>query len=122
MHNIPDKYTLWLALADLFFLDTEPDEEDYQRVADVLKTAGWNKEYTKSALILIAPSVKANLGGVIYSVIGNWSGFDKESLGKRIERRESLREKYPNWYFFLQDVHSKWMLKKLGMQRLLDKL
>lgn len=118
--NDPHSHDLRLALAELFFLDTEHDDVDYAGVAARLKHAGWDRARTHRELIeLVAPAVSANLGHGVYPVIGEWAGFDKAWLRERIERRIALRARHPRWYFWLQDRHARWMLGQLGINRLL---
>lgn len=115
-------HDLWLALAELFFLDTEPDHNDYRRVARLLHEAGWSEQDAIEALLLIAPIAGANLGFLIYPVIGAWAGFDKASLCEKIEARAISRQRYPKWYFYLQDKYSLWMLKELKWELLQQEL
>jgi hypothetical protein len=61
---------IWLALAELFFLDTEPQQHDFDYAVRLLKEAGWNREETERTLIeLIAPQVAGNLGYLVWPVI-----------------------------------------------------
>lgn len=114
---------LWLALAELFFLDTEPDQREYEMVAVSLQKAGWTRAQTAATLTdLIAPLVGANLGYLFYPVIGAWSGFDAETLIPRIRSLKQKREMHPRWYFMLQDWNSRRMLRILEMDRLLKLL
>ena len=114
---------LWVALAELFFLDTEFNEEHFINLAARLKESGWDRERTEKELVqFIAPVAGANLGYLIWPVIGEWAGFDRTDLCAKIRSAAAHREKHPNWYFFLSDRHSRWMLKKLDAQRLLEKL
>lgn len=114
---------IWLALAELFFLDTEPSEMDYERVAGLLKSNGWSREKTERTLIqLIAPNYAANLGFLIYPVIGEWAGFDGKVLESRVVQSQSLRVRYPNWYFSLSDWWCRKMLKALKLESFLNRL
>ena len=111
---------LWLSLAELFFLDTEPEQYEYESVAERLKQAGWTRAQTAAILTeLIAPVAGVNLGYLVYPVIGEWAGFDADTIITRIERLKKLRETKPRWYFMLQDWNSRRMLKILRMDRLL---
>lgn len=110
----------WLLLAELFFLDTEPGESDFRLAASALKGAGWSRERVRATLIeLIAPYAGANLGYLLYPVIGEWAGFDGAFLAARIRRRQSLRQRYPRWWFGLSDWYCARMLRALGLERLL---
>src|SRR5262249_38906123 len=83
---------LWLLLAELFFLDTEPADGDFRRAADALKGAGWTRERAHTTLVeLIAPIAGANLGYLLWPVIGEWVGFDRAHLSAKIRRSQALR-------------------------------
>jgi len=111
---------LWGALAELFFLDTEPEDHDFERVLRLLTEANWRPERTRAALIeLIAPIAGHNLGFLIYPVIGEWSGFDKADLCEKIQYLSERRARHPRWFFWLSDWYCARMLRKLGMDRLL---
>jgi hypothetical protein len=111
---------LWVALAELFFLDTEPQDHDFDRVARLLEEANWTPDHTRKTLIeLIAPVAGHNLGFLIYPVIGEWAGFDEAKLCKQIQRISDSRSRRPAWCFLLSDWYCEWMLRKLDMDRLL---
>ena len=75
----------WLLLADLFFLDTEPSEEDYQAAAVRLVQMGLGrKEAGEILLYEVAPIAGANLGYLLWPVIGVWDGFDAGRLCGKI--------------------------------------
>jgi hypothetical protein len=111
---------IWLELAELFFLDTEPTGQDFSRVAMLLIEARLTREQVRRELIeIIAPAAGDNLGYHIYPVIGQWSVFDPAVLMPRFERSAMLRATHPRWYFLIQDWLSRRMLQKLGIERLL---
>lgn len=121
----PDEQTmtLWVALAELFFLDTEPQDNDFNRCAEMLKKAGWGSDKTRETLIkLVAPTGGSNLGFLIWPVIGAWSGFDKKTLCEKIQSTAMRRAKRPDWHFLVSDWYCERMLKALGMERLLVQL
>ncbi len=114
---------IWVALAELFFLDTETDENEFQRVAKLLKASHWDRTRTEQTLIkFIAPHAGANLGFLIYPVIGEWAGFDEERLCEKIRRSISLRENKRAWYFLVSDWWCKKMLNRLEIEKLLQRL
>ena len=111
---------LWVALAELFFLDTEPQGYNFDYVLRLLVAANWTPGRTQATLVqLIAPIAGHNLGFLIWPVIGAWSGFDKADLCQRVERLADRRARYPKWYFRLSDWYCERMLRKLDMERLL---
>jgi hypothetical protein len=116
--------TIWLTLAELFFLDTEPNEQDFQHALTLLKDAEWTREKTNKVLVeLIAPHYGANLGYLIVPVVASeWAGFDKALLVSKIRHSVSLREKYPHWYFMLSDWWCAKLLHSLDINRLLNRL
>lgn len=110
---------IWLQLAELFFLDTEPTAEDYQHIGRMLIENGWTPEYTFDFIIkYIAPKYAANLGYFIYPAIGEWSGFDREELVNEVNRMIFLRNKYPSWYFLFSDWWMKRILRWLDFEKL----
>ena len=111
--------TLWVTLAELFFLDTETDPMGITNARRLLEVAGWDEAQTRRVLVqLIAPVAGANLGYLIWPVIGAWAGFDRASLCAKIRRRAALRALYPEWAFAAQDWYSLRMLRALGAERL----
>lgn len=112
-----------LALAELYFLDTEPSEADVVRGLALVTAAGWSREEAAAVLVrFIAPVAGANLGYLVYPVIGAWAGFDKDSLCGQINRLARNRARWPPWFYALSDWYCAWMLKKLGVDRLLSRI
>ena len=71
-----DREQVWLLLADLFFLDTEPPEVFYKSTAESLKRLGVTRHGAENILIYEVASVAgANLGYLLWPVIGNWGGL-----------------------------------------------
>ncbi len=123
MSEIQGDDQIWLALAELFFLDIQPEDHDYVSAARLIKQMGWNRHRTELVLVeLIAPVAGHNLGFLLYPVIGAWQGFDREDLRQKIQKRIRARERHPRWLILLQDWHSRRMLKSLEVYRLLDLL
>jgi hypothetical protein len=115
------EHPLWVALAELFFLDTESQNYDFDRVTRLLKEAKWSSQKTRRALIeLIAPIAGHNLGFLIWPVIGEWAGFDQTDLCRRIQCLSERRKKWPKWFFCASDWYCERMLKQLDMDRLLN--
>jgi hypothetical protein len=112
-----------LELANLFFLDTETDEKDFARVADLLKQTGWSRSQTEDVLIrLIAPNAGINLGYLLWPSIGEWAGFDESWLCDKVRHSIALRAQRPQWHFLISDWWCKRMLHQLGIDRLLNRL
>lgn len=116
----PTEESLWLALAELFFLDTEPGPGAYERVAELLQQAGWTRQQTRTVLIeIITPVAGANLGWLVYPVIGEWAGFSPETLLPQLRAMQQKRASRSRLRLYLQDMNSRRMLKKLEADRLL---
>ena len=113
----------WLLLADLFFLDTEPSEEDYQATAAHLVRMGLGrKEAGEILLYEVAPIAGANLGYLLWPVIGVWDGFDAEHLCGKIRRYVERRAARPQWHYYLQDRFMRWMVRQLETEKLLSRM
>jgi hypothetical protein len=111
---------LWAALAGLFFLDQEPGDEDFERVAKDLKRAGWSREKTEGVLVRgIAPHAG---GSPLWPVIGEGTDLDLERLTARVRRSLALREGRPPWFFCLSDWWHRRTLRQLGLEKLLGRL
>jgi hypothetical protein len=110
-------------LADLFFLDTEPQPVWFENAARRLKDRGWSRQQVELTLIeQVAPVAGANLGYLLWPIIGQWAYFDADWLNERIDRHQRLRAVSPRWRVRLSDFWSRHMLKQLKWQRLLDLL
>jgi len=120
---VEDKHRIWVELANLFFFDQEPTDADYQYVSSLLKDKSWSKEdVLQNVVEFIAPHVASNVGHGFYPVIGLWDGFDEGWLIKKIEHSMIIRQKYPKFYFGLQDKFNTRLVHKLGIERLLSLL
>jgi hypothetical protein len=74
---------VWSALSELW-LDTELEEEDLRRIAGVMSQSGYRvDELREIYLYEVAPVVSPNL----FSLAGEWAGFDEEWLFGEATRR-----------------------------------
>jgi hypothetical protein len=113
----------WLLLADLFFLDTEPTEDDYQATAARLVEMGLGrKEAGEILLNEVAPIAGANLGYLLWPVNGVWDGFDAEHLCGKIRCYVERRAARPQWHYYLQDRFMRWMVGQLDTEKLLSRM
>ncbi len=113
----------WLLLADLFFLDTEPDELDFQSAAEGLAEMSIKREEAEDILIHeVAPVAGANLGYLIWPVFGVWSGFDAADLYGRIGAHAKRRAARPQWQCAIQDRFMRWMVRQLEPERLWSRM
>ncbi len=118
-----DREKAWLLLADLFFLDTEPSERDYQTTAERLRQLGLGREEAEKILLYeVAPIAGANLGYLLWPVIGVWDGFDAADLCSKIGAYARRRAGRPQWHYFLQDRFIRWMVRQLEPEKLLSRM
>lgn len=93
--EISKRKPIWLALSE-FYLDTELNEADFKRIAEILKESGYSfRELKQINYEEVAPVVSPNT----LTVAGEWSGFDEEWLIEEIvkkinqEKRNSIFNK-----------------------------
>ena len=87
---IEERLPVWEALSD-FFLDTELDEADYRRIADVLASSPYSLSDTEE---ILRHEVYPVLIWNLRSVAGEWAGFDRDWLRESIEPRLNKRPKF----------------------------
>ena len=86
---IDDRLPVWEALSD-FFLDTELDETDHQRISEVLASSPYSIQDIEDILRFeVYPVLIWNLR----CVAGEWAGFDRDWLKGQIEPRLGKRPK-----------------------------
>ena len=96
-----DRFPVWDALSE-FFLDTELDIKDYERISTVLAGSKYTIEELQDILYYeVYPICKWNM----FSVAGEWAGFHPdwimENIAPKKDRRPKLR---------MGPIH-KWMFK-----------
>jgi hypothetical protein len=89
--QLAERLPVWEALSD-FFLDTELQTSDYERLAKVLAATKYTEGQIEDILIEeVFPVCKVNM----CSMAGEWIGFDsdwlKEQIGARFGRRSKSR-------------------------------
>jgi len=95
-----ERFPIWEALSD-FFLDTELDGKDYERIANILADSEYSvKELEEILRYEVYPGCIPNL----YCVAGEWAGFDPDWLQERILPHKDKRpwfRKYPlaSWMY-----------------------
>ena len=104
-------------------IDTEHPDSLYKSTADRLKRLGVSRQIAENILVYeAAPIAGVNLGYLLWPVIGNWGGFEREALFSTIRSYVRRRASRPRWSYFLQDCWLRWMVTRLGSERLLDLL
>ena len=89
--NKDERYPVWDALSE-FFLDTELDGSDYERISKVLANTKYTvKELQEILYYEVYPACKYNM----FSVAGEWAGFHPdwlmENIGPKKDKRPKLR-------------------------------
>ncbi len=100
---------IWSSISE-FYLDTELEDSDYQRIARVLLDSKLEfKELKQIDLFEVFPVVKSNL----FSVAGVWGGFDKVWLYASCEKAYQKKDR-PIFQFKTRVYHFffKWMTKE----------
>ena len=111
-----------LELANLFFLDTEHSENFHKLAANHLKETSLSVTELRQILEKqVAPVAGVNLGYLIFPVIGEWSGFDKEDLAQKIKYYSNKRNKRPQWLYCIQDFFVRRMIKDLETEKFFQK-
>ena len=86
---IENRLPVWEALSE-FFLDTELDDTDYQRIAEVLVLSTYSIQETEDILRFeVYPVLIWNLR----SMAGEWAGFNRDWLREMIEPRLNRQPK-----------------------------
>lgn len=89
---LDERFPVWNALSD-FFLDTELDSSDYDRIAGILAESPYSTEELRDILSFeVTPVCRFNL----FSIAGEWSGFDPDWLNSRILPK---KDKRPKWAY-----------------------
>ncbi|AXQ27791.1 hypothetical protein D0B54_03490 [Solimonas sp. K1W22B-7] len=84
--DLKQRKPVWEALSE-FWLDTELQESDFDRIAGVMARSPYSLEEIRDIhRYEVAPAVSANLAGVA----GEWAGFDSKWLVERC-RAQALR-------------------------------
>lgn len=102
---LDERFPVWDALSE-FFLDTEHDAADYDRIAGILAKSSYSTEELRDILSFeVTPVCRWNL----FSIAGEWSGFDREWLNARILPRKDQRPRwaYAHFYKWLYQRHWK---------------
>jgi len=94
---IDERLPVWEALSD-FFLDTELDDRDYQRISEVLASSPYSMADTEDILRFeVYPVLIWNLR----SIAGEWAGFDRDwlrdQIAPRLNRRPKIRIPILQW-------------------------
>ncbi len=87
--EIERRKLVWAALSELW-LDTELADDDLRRIAGAMRDSGYGLgELREIYLFEVAPVVFANL----FTVAGEWAGFDQDWLFAEAARRAGKRNR-----------------------------
>lgn len=99
--QIEERLPIWDALSE-FFLDTELEPNDYERIAQRLAASAYSENEIEDILVCeVCPVCRWNM----VSVAGEWSGFDEEWLKEKIGARYGKRFRFQ----FLFASRHRWM-------------
>lgn len=87
---VEERLPVWEALSE-FFLDTELDAGDYDRIASVLAASPYSIQDIED---ILRHEVYPVLIWNLRSVAGVWAGFDRDWLREAIEPRLNRRSKF----------------------------
>ena len=103
--NIEDRIPVWEKLSQ-FYLDTELDYYDYRQIALTIIQSPFSLEQVKKINRReVFPILYVNL----LTMTGEWSGFDKDWLVEKIEKRGRRRNALSKLGLFIIHGPLKWM-------------
>ena len=102
---MPDeRFPVWAALSE-FFLDTELNETDYQRIASALVKSGYTVGKLRDILYFeVYPACYLNL----LDVAGEWAGFPPDWIMRNIAPRKDKKPLLPVGPLFLWMFQRHW--------------
>lgn len=113
--NHDERFPVWDALSE-FFLDTELDEKDYDRISSVLAASDYSIRQIEEILFFeVYPACKWNM----CSIAGEWAGFHPEWIEENIGRRKDKRRRFRLSPFsrWMYSRHWKAVAKAIGKKR-----
>lgn len=103
--NLKDRKPIWLALSE-FYLDTELQESDLKEIASKIRESPYSLEDVKTInKYEVFPVLQPNL----FSVTGEWTGFNEEWLTKNITASLAKRNTFKKLRIECSYVMFKWM-------------
>jgi hypothetical protein len=95
--QVEERFPVWEALSE-FFLDTELQADDYERIIKVLAASPYTENEIEDILI---SEVGPVCGPSFFFLAGEWLGFDSQWLKKKIVPRigKTMR---PRWLYKLR--------------------
>jgi hypothetical protein len=95
--QVEERFPVWEALSE-FFLDTELQADDYERIIKVLAASPYTENEIEDILISELGPV---CGASFFFLAGEWLGFDSRWLKKKIVPRigKTMR---PRWLYKLR--------------------
>jgi hypothetical protein len=99
-----ERFPVWEALSE-FFLDTELDGRDYDRIAKILAASSYSLDELKGILYFeVYPACVPNL----FDVAGEWAGFSPDWIMKHIAPRKNKRPIFALPPFHKRLFHDHW--------------
>ncbi|MCR9247769.1 MAG: hypothetical protein NXI31_22305 [bacterium] len=103
-HELTDRAPVWAAMSE-FFLDTELELGDLERIAEVVARSKYTVEQLESILFReLVPALWTNVS----TPAGEWGGFDQDWLQRRILRRSRRFLRWPCWLLPRSVVREPW--------------
>jgi hypothetical protein len=99
--EIEERLPVWEALSE-FFLDTELQPDDHERIAKTLAASSYTEEEIEEILIdEVCPVCRFNM----LSMAGEWAGFHPDWLKEKIGRRFGRRPRFRSFFI----LRHRWM-------------
>jgi hypothetical protein len=99
--QLAERLPVWEALSE-FFLDTELQKSDYERIAGILAATRYTEGQIEDILIgEVCPVCKWNA----FDPAGEWIGFDRDWLKEKIGPRFGKRPRFRPWFV----LRHRWM-------------
>ena len=95
--QLAERLPAWEALSE-FFLDTELQKSDYERIAGILAATKYSEDELEDILVEeVCPVCRGNA----LTPAGEWIGFDPDWLKEQISPRYDRRLRFRCWFVLL---------------------
>jgi hypothetical protein len=107
--QIEERMPAWEALSD-FFLDNILQPDDYERIAQTLAATTYTEKEIEDILIgEVCPVCESNM----FSLAGEWLGFNQDWLKEKISPRIGKRPKFRSLFILRHPWMYAWQWKKV---------